>query len=161
MTIRIDVNLAATPVSVCECVWVSVYGWANGWVSQWVGHWVCESVGGLLDVWSSGLVTEWMTQWVSHYVGSQVVYRQSAVHLVWVYPSIILLVRIHRAYFLHSSDLWFGVIWLCSVMTKTEIFFTIKEHKLTFDEFLNLTEKELDQVLHDFYVENSQSLYLI
>lgn len=43
-------------------------------------------------------------------------------------------------------------------MTKTEIFFTFKEHKLTFDEFLNLTEKELDQVLHDFYVENSQSV---
>lgn len=41
-------------------------------------------------------------------------------------------------------------------MTKTEIFFTFKEHKLTFDEFLNLTEKELDQVLHDFYIENSQ-----
>lgn len=41
-------------------------------------------------------------------------------------------------------------------MTKAEIFFTFKEHKLTFDEFLNLTEKELDQVLHDFYIENSQ-----
>lgn len=36
-------------------------------------------------------------------------------------------------------------------MTKTEIFFTFKEHKLTFDEFLNLTEKELDQVLHDIF----------
>lgn len=44
-------------------------------------------------------------------------------------------------------------------MTKTDIFFTFKEHKLTFDEFLNLTEKELDQVLHNFYVENSQWLY--
>lgn len=137
--------------SVCGWVWVCVSECL--WVSQWVGHWVCESVGGSLDVWSSGLVTEWITQWVSHYVGSQVVHRQSAVHLVWVYPSIILLVRIHQAYFLHSSDLWFGVIWLCSVMTKTEIFFTFKEHKLTFDEFLNLTEKELDQVLHDFMLK--------
>ena len=169
MTIHIDVNLAATPVSAGEWVCVSVCGWANGWVSQWVGHWVCESVGGSLDVWSSGLVTGcvkqqvghwvvtgWMSQWVSHYVGSQVVHRQSAVQLVWVYPSRILLVRIHPPDFLHSSALWFGVIWLCSVMTKTEIFFTFKEHKLTFDEFLNMTEKELDQVLHDFYVENSQ-----
>ena len=44
-------------------------------------------------------------------------------------------------------------------MTKTDIFFTFKEHKLTFDEFLNLKEKELDQVLRNFYVENSQWLY--
>lgn len=149
-------------VSVCE--WVSVGepmgGWVSGWVtgcvSQWVGHWMCEAVGWSLGVWSSRLVTGWMSQWVSHYVGSQVVHRQSAVQLVWVYPSRILLVRIHPPDFLHSSALWFGVIWLCSVMTKAEIFFTFKEHKLTFDEFLNLTEKELDQVLHDFYIENSQ-----
>lgn len=32
-------------------------------------------------------------------------------------------------------------------MTKTEFLFTFKEHKLTFDDFLNLTEKELDQFM--------------